>query len=164
MASLKEDIKSQSQWIVAAFQEDGFDLNYSIESLRALDKFFDLHARNGIPVPGGRLSRNLGSIVFSIGSYLGETIIKNSPGAAWQVDDNDPEGEVNAEIHLAGGGVMWPMQRVMKRFANGSEDSLFVYGSILSEGDAGAATAFPSSNPVAPKSLSEESKPWWKFW
>ena len=43
-------------------------------------------------------------------------------------DDDDPEGEINVQLVLPGGGVIWPVQRVMKRFQNGSVDGLSVYG------------------------------------
>ena len=40
-----------------------------------IDKFFNKHVKNGKPVKGGRLSNNLGAIIFSIGAYVGVTII-----------------------------------------------------------------------------------------
>jgi hypothetical protein len=162
MNSLQNDIKAQADWIIKAFREDGFKLDYSIGSLKLLDKFFDTHSHNGEAIPGGRLSQNLGYIVFSIGSYLGETIIKNLPGAVWKVDDKDPEGEVNAEVQLIDGGIIWPMQRTMKRFKNGAEDSLFVYGDIITKDRPGLSAMPQNSTPITPQG--QIKKPWWKFW
>jgi len=71
-----------------------------MESLKKIDDFFDQHSENGTAKKGGRLSQNLGSILFSLGSYVRETIVKNAPGSVWQTDDNDPQGEVNIEILL----------------------------------------------------------------
>jgi hypothetical protein len=91
MATLKEDIKKQSDWIIEAFQVDGFKLDYTIKSFVEIDKFLEKNSKNGNPTNGGRLTKNLGSILFSIGSYIGETLgsyigetlIKNAQGAEW---------------------------------------------------------------------------------
>jgi hypothetical protein len=55
MATLIEDIKSQSQWIVKAFAADGFKLDYSIDSIIEVDRFFVANMKNGQPKKGGRL-------------------------------------------------------------------------------------------------------------
>ena len=39
MGILLEDIKTQSDWIVKAFEYDGLKLDYSIESIIEIDKF-----------------------------------------------------------------------------------------------------------------------------
>jgi len=39
MATLKEDIKTQSEWIVKAFQADGFNLDGSMDSIIEVDRF-----------------------------------------------------------------------------------------------------------------------------
>ena len=36
----KEDIKKQSEWIIKAFKEDGFNLDGTIESIIEVDRFF----------------------------------------------------------------------------------------------------------------------------
>jgi hypothetical protein len=46
-------------------------------------------------------------------------------------DDADPEGEINIELQLADGSIVWPVQRVMKRPANGAEDALAPYAAAL---------------------------------
>jgi hypothetical protein len=79
MGTLIEDIKLQTDWIIKAFNSDGLILDYSINSFIQLDKFFEIHSKIGKAVPGGRLSQNLGNILFSIGGYIGEIIIKNVP-------------------------------------------------------------------------------------
>lgn len=161
MATLKEDIKTSSDWLVKAFGADRFKLDYSVESFKEIDRFFDLHSENGQPKAEGRLSQNLGSILFAIGSYVGETIIKNVPAAVWKTNDEDPGGEVNVEIVLPDGTVVWPVQRVMKRFKNGEEDGIYDYGVVIvrdiARGDYWER-AKKGRLGYAPK------KPWWKFW
>ena len=161
MATLKEDIKKQSDWIIKAFQADGLKLDYSIKSFIEIDKFFEKHSKNGKPVSGGRLTQNLGPIIFSIGSYIGETFIKNAKGAEWITDDNDPQGEITAAIKFPEGMTVWPMQRVMNRFKNGFEDSIYPYGYELAKDyitepfDQSFWTINSSNN---------YKKAWWKFW
>ncbi len=163
MATLKEDIKKQSDWIIKAFAADKLKLDYTIHSFIEIDKFFNKHSKNGQPVKRGRLSNNLGPIIFSIGAYVWETIIKTLPKSVWQTDDKNPEGEFAASIKLQDETIIWPMQRVLNRFKNGSEDSVYVYGHEITKGktkepfdqsywDIGKITNTPAS------------KPWWKFW
>ena len=54
MATLKEDIKKQSEWIIKAFKEDGFNLDGTIESIIEVDRFFTKNLKNGKPKKGGR--------------------------------------------------------------------------------------------------------------
>ena len=148
MATLLEDIRSQSEWLIKAFKGDGLKLDYSMQSLKVIDTFFDTHSQNGQPIAGGRLSQNMGLIIFSIGAYIGETFIKNSPGAFWKTDDNDSEGEVNAEIHLADGTICWPMQRAFKRFSFGSDEGIYFYGQSI----------------IPHPTISNSPRSWWQFW
>ena len=128
MGTLKEDIKAQSNWIVKAFAADGFKLDYTIDSIMEVDRFFVKNMENGKPKKGGRFyGKRVGSILFSIGSYVGETIIKNVSGSEWITDDNDPQGELTVSLKLPNGGQIFPIQKVMKRFQNGSEDAIYPY-------------------------------------
>ena len=166
MATLAEDIVKMSDWIVESFRSDKMVLDYSVESLKRVDDFFDKHSANGKAKPGGRLSKNLGAIFFAIGGYIGETIIKNVPGTVWRTNDEDPEGEVNAEIVLPDGTVLWPMQRVIKRFKNGAEDGIYAYGVVAIEemglGDYWKKAERTGDAPNVGKI--RVKKPWWKFW
>lgn len=46
-------------------------------------------------------------------------------------EDDDPDGEINIRLCLNTGSVIWPVQRVIKRFRNGAEDSIAVYAALL---------------------------------
>jgi hypothetical protein len=163
MATLLEDITTQADWIAKAFAEDKLKLDYSIRSFMEIDRFFNKHAKDGQPVPGGRLSQNLGAIIFSLGSYVGQTIIKTMPGSVWETDDNDPEGEVNAAVKLPDGATIWPMQRVMKRFQHGSEDSVYAYGHTITKDI--TQEPFDQRYWEMEKAHSQAAnKQWWKFW
>jgi hypothetical protein len=73
------------------------------------------------------LAESTGARLFAIGSYAGE-VIRRVHGGEWQTDDSDPKGEINISVKLLNGTVLWPVQRVMKRLQNGSEDGIYVYG------------------------------------
>jgi len=158
MGTLKQDIKVYSASIVKAFDEDHIYLDYSVGSLIEIDRFFNKHSVNGRAIRRGRLSRNLGSVLFSIGCYVGDCLIENVKGAKWVTNDKDPQGEINAEIHFPGGGIVWPMQRVMKRFKTGSSESIYVYGYELTK----EYTKEEFDNRYW--KLKERSGKWWKFW
>jgi hypothetical protein len=49
MGTLKEDIKSQSDWIVKAFAADDFKLDYTIDSIIEIDRFFVKNMKDGQP-------------------------------------------------------------------------------------------------------------------
>jgi hypothetical protein len=163
MASLVEDIKMQSDWIIKAFSSDGIKLDYSIRSFKEIDRFFLIHSKNGKAVKRGRLSKNTGPILFSIGAYVGETLINTVPGTVWQADDNDPQGELNVSIKFPDASTVWPIQKVIKRFQNGSEDSIYVYGHHVTRDF--TKDEFDSSYWDMERELTEQSnKSWWKFW
>ena len=158
MGTLKQDIKEQSAWLVNAFGTDHIYLDYSIGSLIEIDRFFNKHSVNGKAVKGGHLSKSLGPVLFSIGAYVGDCLIVNATGAKWVTDDNDPEGELTVSVQFPGGGIVWPMHRVWKRFKNGSEDSVYVYGYELTKD----FTKEEFDNRYW--KLKEKSGKWWKFW
>lgn len=165
MPTLKEDIKSQSEWIVRAFAEDGFKLDFTISSIIEVDKFFIANMKNGKPLKGGRLyGSGFVSKLFSIGSYVGETIIKNVNGAVWITDDSDPQGELNVSLKLPNDVEIWPIQKVMKRFQNGSEDSLYPFVHMITK----EFTNLPFIDDFWSLTMETEEpnqpKPWWKFW
>lgn len=165
MATLKEDIKAQSDWIVKAFAEDGFKLDHTMESLIEIDRFFVANMRNGKAKRGGRLyGRGLGGKLFSIGAYVGETIIKNVQGAEWITDDNEPEGELNVLLRLPNSEQIWPIQKVMMRFKNGSEDTIYPYIHMLTSEYTNQEFKDEFWALTAEQVEPEANKPWWRVW
>lgn len=108
-------------------------LDYTIQSFVAIDVFFDKHSDAGVPVEYGRLSTNTGLILFSLGSYVGQTIIKNIKNSVWQIDENNPGSGVNASVKLSRGSVIFPIERIIKRFQNGAEESIQAYGYLITK-------------------------------
>jgi hypothetical protein len=129
-ASLVADARRMAKWVADALNQSEYNADFSLESLREIDRFFDEQSRDGVAVPGGLLAEQLGSRIFALGSYVGECIIRHY-GGQWQADGTDPEGEINIQVVIPGGAVIWPVQRVMKRFRNGAEDGIYAYGRLV---------------------------------
>ena len=124
--TLSEDIHTACEWVVMALNSSGYKADYTIESMKEIDRFIDEQSgENGI------ISRGRGKILFPLGCYVGETVIRLY-GGKWYADDNDPQGEINASVELDNGTVIFPMQKVIKRYQNGSEDGIYAYVYVLS--------------------------------
>lgn len=123
--TLLQDIYSSSEWVANALSISGYKADYSLESMKEIDRFFD--EQNS---PSGILSKNRGQILFALGSYIGQTIIQLY-GGKWVTDDNDPEGEINIAVNLNDDLTLWPVIRCMKRYTNGPNDSIYTYVQVL---------------------------------
>jgi hypothetical protein len=121
------DAMASAEWIAKALSASGYKADFSVESLREVDRFFDDHAPNGHPKPGGFLSSDVGARLFALGGYVGE-VIRRASGGEWKGNDKDPQAEITIALQLKSGTTLWPVQRIMKRFQNGSEDGVYVYG------------------------------------
>ena len=122
----KGDIPKAERRLVEAMASSGYELDGTIDSFKELDRFFEEQHR-----PGGLLDGKVGNKLFAIGCYMGQVLIARL-GGTWETDDSDPMGEINIAVHLPDGSTVWPVQRAMKRFQNGAEDSLYAYGTVLS--------------------------------
>jgi hypothetical protein len=129
-----QDAIASSRWMSKALSSSGYRANFSLASLREVDLFIGDHAPDGHPKSGGLLADGLGPRIFGLGCYVGE-VIRRAGDGAWEGDDADPEAEINISIKLKNGGLIWPVQRVMKRLQNGAEDGIYAYGvAILNDG------------------------------
>ena len=164
MGTLVEDAHKAAQWMSTALNSSGYRADFSLKSLKEIDRFFDEHSSNGQAIAGGLLSQDLGSRLFSLGAYVGE-VIRRTYGGTWRGDDGNPRGEIEIEMVLPGGGVIWPVQRVMKRFANGTEDGVHVYGLFVGEQLHPVSDCkLPGADSPAKESTNRLDRPWWRFW
>lgn len=129
-SKIAADVQSAAQWIAVALNSSGYRADFSFESLKEIDRFLDEQAPRGRPTPKGLLSESLGARLFALGSYVGE-VIRREAGGTWQGDDADPRGEINVSLRLNSGSTIWPVQRVMKRFKEGPEESIYAYGAAV---------------------------------
>lgn len=125
--TLLQDIYSSSEWVANALNVSGYKADYSLESMKEIDRFFDEQNTST-----GILSKNRGQILFALGSYIGQTVIKLY-GGKWITDDNNPEGEMNIAVILDNGSTIWPVLKCMKRYTSGQEDSIYDYVYVLNK-------------------------------
>jgi len=130
MSDLMRDVDVAAIWIAEALQSSGYVADFTGPSLWEVDRFFNENSVKGRPRRGGLLADGLGARLFALGAYVGQTV-KQQVGGSWQTDNNDPAGEVSIEFITTDGSTVWPIQRVMKRLANGAEDSIGVWGLAL---------------------------------
>ena len=169
MGNLKNDIKGGAQWTVNAFKALEKDLDYSIKSVEHIENLLEEQFKNGQPIEGGLFSNGLGGKVFSIASYIGEVIIKNTKDTDWEFDPSEPDNEMNMMVVSKDGSKIWPMQKLGKRIQNGNEDNIYHYTAIIvkrfNEGSNESPT-IRKEQTTNRQTLNEskDKKPWWKFW
>jgi len=130
MAGIVKDAAKAADWIASALNSSGYTANFSADSLAEVDRFFEEHSKNGAPKKGGLLTKDTGQRLFAIGAYTGE-VLRRSLGGDWQPDPSDPDSEMGLSLVLPNGTTVWPVERVMKRYTNGREDSIAAYGAGL---------------------------------
>jgi len=131
MPMIIEDARAMADRIAQALVSSGYAADFSLKSLKEVDRFFEENVTDGKPVADGFLSKQLGARLFAIGSYVGE-VVRRQCGGRWQADEANPDSEFNLRLVLDNGSVIWPIQRIMKRFENGAEDALYAYGFAIS--------------------------------
>jgi hypothetical protein len=137
-AAIVRDAMDAAEWAAKWLSSNGYKGDFTIESFKDIDRFFDEQAPGGKPKPGGLLSHHFGMQMFALGAYVGETIRRQRDGE-WRGNDNDPEAEITLAVRLKSGVIFWPTQRVLKRIMNGREDAIYPYGVlILRDSDKGA--------------------------
>ncbi|MBS1600951.1 MAG: hypothetical protein JST75_22250 [Bacteroidetes bacterium] len=125
MATIKDDIGLNASWIVDYFKRERILLDYSIDSFRSIDIFFDQHQLKHAE----KNTENTQQILFSLGAYIGETILKNIPGSTWI--DADDGITPNLCIQLPNGKVIAPMQKIRSKFEDASEDGIYNYAAAI---------------------------------
>jgi hypothetical protein len=128
--AIARDAIEAADWMATALSSSGYKANFTLDSLKEIDRFVDEQAPDGRPKPGGLLSQQFGARVFALGAYIGETIRRQGEGQ-WEGNDSDPEAEINVAVRLKSGTTFWPMQRIMKRIKNGPEDGIYAYGFVM---------------------------------
>ena len=128
--SIVRDAVDAADWMAKALAGWGYKADFSLESLKDVDRFIDEEAPEGKPKPGGRLSQQFGARIFGLSAYLGETIRRQGEGQ-WEGNDRDTYPEVTLAVRLKSGAVLWPTQRVLKRLEDGAANGLYPYGVVI---------------------------------
>src|SRR5687767_12755106 len=115
-----DNVQAAADRVATALSRSGYGADFSPSSLWEIERFFETEAPDGRPRRNGLLATDLGGRIFALGSYVGE-VIRRDRGGAWSGDNSDPAAEVKVALALPDGTRVWPIQRAMKRLANGSE-------------------------------------------
>jgi hypothetical protein len=140
MSRIIADINKYSKNIAKFLKFHGYKANFTLESLKEVDRFFAENSANGKPTENGLLAEATGSKIFAVGAYVGEVIRKSCSGA-WEGDDADPKVEINIALRLWDNSIIWPTQKAFKRLTNGEEDSLYTYAYVIT-------SEYPKDNQV----------------
>ena len=132
-AALAFDMERKAEAIVAAAAANREELDFSLESLVALDAMLDrLFGRRWPVGRHGRLdAARFEAMIEPIGAYAGETL-RRSVGGTWGFHE-----EFGPGLLLPSGTWTFPLAKAEKRFHNGHEDSLALYGSVIADLGAG---------------------------
>ena len=116
------------QAVVTAKNVDGTILDYSPASLKQIDRIVLGLRREG------QKPEQLPGILFILGAYVGEVMVRNVKGASW----TDPPKELReAGLTVMGvttsDGTFWnPVGKVHKLLMNGEEDSVAYFFDVVS--------------------------------
>jgi hypothetical protein len=83
VAGIVEDAAQSAGWIATALNSSGYSADFSANSMAEVDRFFDEHAKNGVPRKGGLLATDRGPRLFAAGAYVGE-VLRRALGGEWQ--------------------------------------------------------------------------------
>src|SRR4051812_6020536 len=104
--SIVDDAVRMAQGIARALSSEGYCADFSLASLKDVDRFLDENSSGGHARSGGLLSERLGQRLFALGAYCGE-VVRRQFGGKWSGNDSDPEAEINISLVLPNGAVIW---------------------------------------------------------
>jgi hypothetical protein len=126
-----EALKNQAALLVEIAPNLGLWLDYSIEGLKAVDEYFDQRIVDGVAKEGSLFEAQGDRLLFCFGAYVGEVILRAGPGARWCLDEEAGEDLSQAYVHQAEKDFgAFPFNKVLKRFQNGPEDSLYSFADL----------------------------------
>jgi hypothetical protein len=128
--SIVRDAIEAADWMAKSLLDKGYKADFSLESLKEVDRFIDDEAPDGKPKPGSHLAQQFGAQIFGLGAYLGETIRRQGNGQ-WEGNDRDAWPEVTLAVRLKSGALVRPTQRVLKRLETGPENNLYPFGVVV---------------------------------
>ncbi|OQR59712.1 hypothetical protein B6E66_34070 [Streptomyces maremycinicus] len=121
---------AHAQWVARALASSGYLADFSPASLHGIEQFMSDHSNQGTPAEGGLLTTDPATRLFALGCYLGETL-RHALGGSWEADDDSPHSAIDIRLRLPDGPILWPVQRMIKRYRNGPEASITAYAAIL---------------------------------
>ena len=139
-----ETLEAQAALLVEIAPNLGLSLDYSIESLEAVDGYFDERVVDGVAQEGSLFETQGDRLLLCFRAYTGEVIIQAAAKARWRIDEEAGENVSQAYVYEAEKNFSaHPFNKVIKRYQNGAGDSLqsfadFAVKAIRSEIEFGA--------------------------
>ncbi len=127
------ELKKAADWTVHFFASISppAKLTYNVPSIGIIDDFIEA-LRSNEKVAWKYMDEDLEKVLIAFGAYFGETIINTDVYASWLVNAKDPDYLINAKIGMLDDEIsISPIQKVMKRYQKGKEDSLYHYAKIV---------------------------------
>ncbi|HLG38779.1 MAG TPA: hypothetical protein VI461_03885 [Chitinophagaceae bacterium] len=141
LEDLAEQVKSQ------------LNLDYDTKSVKFVEEFIERQRKNFD-------SEKRKGLVNSIGSFVGQCVIKNY-GGRWQVDQDTQA----VCVALDDKNKIFPFAKTAKQFENGLEDSIYSFYTIIpTVFKISPLTKSKESDKLQSTNPPRESKKWWKFW
>jgi len=129
MKTVRENILNNTTGIVEYFKSKRILLDYSIDSFRSIDIFIDQQkSSKESPESSSNFSE---SMLFSLGAYIGETIVRNVANSSWVIDDDSQHENKNPIIKLSNGRLIDPVEQVINRFNHGATYELYAFGATI---------------------------------
>ncbi|MCW8943708.1 MAG: hypothetical protein OQL27_02980 [Sedimenticola sp.] len=117
-----------NQAVETAKKVDGTVLDYSPNSLKDIDKIV-LGIRRG-----GTSPDEVKGILFILGAYVGEVIIRNIEGSQWSQPKEVQAAGLTAMGVSTNDGIFWnPIGKVHKLLINGEEDSVVHFYNVIKD-------------------------------
>jgi hypothetical protein len=138
VGTIYEDIDAAAAAIAGELTLHGYALDFSMESLAEVDRFFDENSALDPDDPDAAsdslLAARLGQWMFGLGAYSGETLRRTIGGRwRWQGRDDDKAASTDTELVLVDNSIVWPFQRAWKRLMNGPDDSVAAWGREMAD-------------------------------
>jgi hypothetical protein len=128
------DAREAADWVAGALRSSGHEADFSLDSGKEIDRFFDEQTKApGEPVPGGLLSEDRGARLFAIGAYIGEVLRRADERWRWVPAEGDPDDELGLILWRAGTEI-WPIRRAVERFREGQENGIAAYLAAAADG------------------------------
>ena len=166
-----QELNNASSYIIQQYASIDISLDFSVESVKELDRLFDDEFKDGELINlDGSFAKKHGFIMTCVAAYLSEVLIRNSTNSKIEINPYDESWYVNFQVVSANGWSVEPGQRVIKRRLEGRESDFYNYVIIMlqyfnqSENDKLKDTI--TSKNIDPHKSPQNliKKGWWKFW
>lgn len=110
LSPLEEDLKKAAQWAAANLTASGYRADFSLDSLKELDRFFETERTALLAEHEDR-----GIILFTLGAYYGEVAIRHY-GGHWRADEAAEQVELYVWACLDNGQAFQPVQASLAHY------------------------------------------------